>query len=115
MRAVLLAHAGLPVELLHRWVGRALSPEAEKGGGEAWELRGPGEGGAWGVARGMRRGAWWARTLPNRMRCFLPQWLVLRRCRPAWNCSLFLIGEGLTVHVLLKKTIHSQRPHSAVD
>jgi len=68
------------------WV--ALSPEAEKGGGEAWELRGPGEGGAWGVARGMRRGAWWARTCRIECDASCRSGLSPADAARAWNCSL---------------------------
>ena len=51
VRAVLLAHAGLPVELLHRWVGRPLA-----GGGEGW-WRGLGVEGA-GRGRRVGSGTW---------------------------------------------------------
>jgi len=78
----------------------ALSPEeeAEKGGGDG-EARGSREG-DWG--RRVGSGTWDAEGslvgphLPNRMRCFLPQWLVPRRCRTCVELFSLLIGEDFT-------------------
>jgi hypothetical protein len=60
-------------------MGRALSPEAEKSGG-----RGEGGCGTCDAERSV------GPQLPNRMRCFLPLWLVPRRGRTCVESFLLL-------------------------